>query len=110
MAKVKKCTGLFAHTLEKMTTVDVTHDAIHKRCEVCGYTEALPRSRTNTYFVNNHVLAHKKLAADSTVKELLQPLDNKGNVNDDFTLAYGYNPFDPTAPNTAAPKPLQGVR
>lgn len=90
----KQCSGLWDHTLDKMETVKVTKDSLTKRCPKCGYSEVLKRSRRSTYFVNNLALQQKKWAADDNTKELLQPMNSDGSVNDEFTEAYGYNPFD----------------
>lgn len=90
----KKCNELFAHSMDRLETESVDQHRIKKRCAKCGYTETLPRSARGLYFFNNHTLQRKKLASDDNRKELLQPLNNDGSVNKDFTEAYGYNPFD----------------
>lgn len=88
------CKGLFSHSIEKLETVELTRTKILKRCTKCGYQEALPRSQRNIYFVSDKVNQTKKWAADDNKKELLQPINEDGSTNDDFTEAYGYNPFD----------------
>lgn len=72
----------------------MTRDAIIKRCPKCHYTERLAHSSKNTYFVNNTLLQRKHWAGDDNRKQLLQPLDARGNANEDFTEAFGYNPYD----------------
>lgn len=84
----------------------MTPKEIVKKCSKCGYTETLPRSQRNIYFVNSLVQQTKKWAADDSKKELLQPMNNDGSVNDDFTEAFGYNPFDERT-KAATPK-IQG--
>lgn len=88
------CKGLFAHSIGKLKTVTITRTEIHKCCKKCGYKETLPRSQRIFYFLNNDVTQTKRWAADDNTKELLQPMNMDGSVNDDFTEAYGYNPFD----------------
>lgn len=90
----KYCEDLFAHTLDKMVTIKSDSKFITKKCNVCGFTEQLKRSHGLTLFLNNQVLQNKKWAHDDNKKEALQPLTEKGDVNDDFTEAFGYNPFD----------------
>jgi predicted nucleic-acid-binding Zn-ribbon protein len=90
----KKCTGLFAHSLEKMKTAQVTKDYIFKICEKCGFTEVLPHSHKVVYYADSSLAQKKKWAADDNRRELLQPMNKDGSVNDDFTKVYGYNPFD----------------
>lgn len=94
------CKKLFSHTIAKLETVKLTKQAIIKRCNKCGYTETLPRSQKNIYFVNDRVQQTKKWAADDNSKQLLQPMNQDGSVNDDFTEAYGYNPFDERTKST----------
>ena len=89
-----KCTGLFDHSIGKLSTTLVTKEAIHKTCTKCGYVEVFPRSRSEVIYPSNLLMQKKKWAADDNRKELLQPLQNDGSVNNDFTEAYGYNPFD----------------
>jgi len=89
-----KCTGLWAHTLSSMETVYIDSKVIHKKCAKCGYLMVLPRSNRNVLFVNTLVQQKKKLAADDTKKELLQPMNKDGSINDEFTEAFGYNPYD----------------
>lgn len=92
----KRCTGLFAHSLDS-DTMQTQHDdvhGIHRECTKCGYVEILPRSQDDVYFVNNFVKQHKQFESSQNKKELLQPMNPDGTVNDDFTTAYGYNPFD----------------
>lgn len=91
----KFCKDVFAHTIDKMVTIGVEKNWIIKECRICGFTERLKRSHTRTNFINNNVLQTKKWAADDNKKELLQPLTPKGEVNDEFTEAYGFNPHDP---------------
>lgn len=93
-ANKKECTDLFAHSLDNLKTVSISGNFIHKECPICGYREALTRSKRNVLFVNNLLKQTKKWGADDNRKELIQPLDNKGNVNEEFTEAYGFNPFD----------------
>lgn len=88
------CKGLFDHSLEKLQTVKTTKDYIYKRCRSCGYKEVLPRSGKAVYFTNNLVVQKKKWAAEENKMELLQPLNNDGSINTEFTDAYGFNPFD----------------
>ena len=90
----KQCSGIFDHSMEKMETLEMTTEFIVKRCPVCGFTEKLARSSNRVMFLNGSLLATKKWAADDNAKETLQPLGKDGSVNDDFTEAYGYNPFD----------------
>jgi len=91
---VPPCSALFAHSLEKLETIAIDQSTIVKRCKTCGYTEELPHSQRVVLFVNNLLVQTKKFAADDNRKELLQPTDAKGNINEDFTEAYGFNPFD----------------
>ena len=92
--KMKLCTGLFAHSMNKLKTVKTTAEFIHKLCITCGYVEKLPRSRMPVIFYSNSLLQTKRWAHDDNRKELLQPLTRDGDVNEEFTQAYGYNPFD----------------
>jgi len=96
----KKCTQLFAHSIDKLETIEVTGRAITKKCRKCGYSETLQRSKHSVLFVNNLVMQKKKWASDDTRKELLQPMNNDGNLNDDFTEAYGFNPYDDRTKST----------
>lgn len=100
------CTELFAHSLERMKTVETNIEYIKKMCPKCSYEEVLPHSQRNVLFFNNHVMQTKKWAADDNKKELLQPGNSDGSVNEEFTQAYGFNPFDPTTKATT-PK-IQG--
>lgn len=88
------CKGLFDHQIDKLKTTGIDKFRIYKECAKCGYTEALPRSRKNVYFTNTLVQQKKKWAYDDNRKEALQPMNQDGTVNDDFTEAYGYNPLD----------------
>src|SRR6266568_885020 len=88
------CKGLFDHSIGKLETVKITRTEIHKKCRRCKFSEVLPRSDRAIYFFNTSVQQTKKWAADDNSKELLQPMTKDGAVNDDFTEAYGYNPFD----------------
>ncbi len=88
------CKGLFVHSIGKLETQEITRTHIVKHCQTCGYKETLPRSERNIYFFNDRTQQRKKWAADDNKKELLQPMNHDGSVNDDFTEAYGYNPFD----------------
>lgn len=88
------CTQLFAHSIDKLETVEKTKDAIFKRCTVCGYTEALKHSNKTVIYINDLVHQKKKWAAEDNAKEILQPTLPDGSANPEFTEAYGYNPFD----------------
>lgn len=90
------CKDLFSHSLSdrNMETIEVNKDVIKRRCSVCGYEEVLSYSNRQTLFVNDSLMSTKKWAADDNKKELLQPLKANGDVNEEFTQAYGYNPFD----------------
>lgn len=88
------CKGLFVHSIGNLETVEINRTEIKKRCNKCGYSETLPRSQRNIYFFNDKTQQRKKWAADETKKELLQPMKTDGSVNDEFTEAFGYNPFD----------------
>lgn len=92
---MKTCTGLFDHSMENLTTVKMDKGIIIKRCDVCGLIKELPHSNRQVFFLNTLVNQKKKWAANDNARELLQPIDKKGNVNDEFTEAYGFNPFDP---------------
>lgn len=104
--KTKKCEGLFAHSIQNMKTVEMTKDHIFKVCSKCGYTEVLPHSHKVIYYIDSALSQNKKWAADDNRKELLQPMNKDGSVNDDFTKVYGYNPFDDRTKGTT-PK-IQG--
>lgn len=91
---MKHCTKLFAHSLENLETISIDSDTIEKKCPKCGFKEVLPKSGRNVLFVNTLVQQTKKWAADDNRKELLQPQNVDGSVNDEFTEAYGYNPLD----------------
>ena len=88
------CKGLFVHSIGNLETIEITKTSIKKHCKKCGYIEVLPRSQRNVYFVNDRVQQTKKWAADDNAKELLQPMNQDGSINEDFTEAYGYNPYD----------------
>lgn len=95
MAKKKKyCTELFAHSMDKLETVSIDSKSIVKKCPHCDYKETLKRSNSRVLYVNNIAIQKKKWGADDNRKETLQPMNNDGSVNDEFTEAYGYNPFD----------------
>lgn len=100
------CKGLFAHTIGSLTTVKLTRNSIYKKCDKCGYTETLPRSQKNIYFFSDKVQQTKRWAADEDIKALLQPLNQDGSTNEEFTEAYGFNPMDERT-KVATPK-LQG--
>lgn len=104
----KQCEGLWDHTIDKLVTVFSTAHEIHKECPKCGYRETLPRSDSKVYFVNNLVVQKKKWSSDDNRKELLQPMNSDGSVNDDFTEAYGYNPFDKRT-ESATPDVQKGI-
>lgn len=91
---MKHCTELFAHSLQNLETIRIDSQSIEKKCLKCGFKEVVPRSNRNVLFPNNLVMQKKKWAADDNRKELLQPMSADGSVNDEFTEAYGYNPFD----------------
>lgn len=91
---MKQCEGIYAHSIDSLITVALSTDSIIKKCEKCGFEETLPRSSNRTYFINNLAVQKKKWAADDNRKETLQPMKADGSVNDEFTEAYGYNPFD----------------
>lgn len=103
---IKYCDDLFAHSLDKMVTVGTDKNVLTKQCPICGYSESLKRSHSQTLFVNNTVLQVKKWGHDENVKELLQPMNKDGSTNEDFTNAYGFNPFD-SRTKIATPK-IQG--
>lgn len=88
------CTDLFAHSMDNLVTDRIDNGIIIKRCTKCGLIKKLRHSNRQVYFLNNLVTQKKKWAADDNSRELLQPLDHTGNVNDEFTEAYGFNPFD----------------
>lgn len=92
--KNNQCKQLFAHSLDNLETIATDSRSITKKCPHCSYEEVLPRSNRSVYFVNNLVMQKKKWASDDNRKELLQPMNNDGSINDDFTEAYGYNPYD----------------
>lgn len=94
MKKSKYCTGLFDHSMDQMKTVKITKHHIFKVCGKCNFTEVLPRSTSVILFMNGNLLQTKKWGADDNRRELLQPLRSDGAINDEFTAAYGYNPFD----------------
>jgi len=96
------CTTLFAHSLESetMETIFNKRGVMVHKCSLCGYEEELPFSRGRVFYTNNLVQQHKQYAADETRKETLQPTRPDGSINDEFTEAYGYNPFDPSVPNS----------
>lgn len=81
--------------MDRLETISITKEAIHKRCPKCGYHESLPKSRATVRYVNPELKQTKQFAWDDNRKELLQPTMADGSVNDEFTEAYGYNPFDP---------------
>lgn len=89
-----RCTGLFDHSIGKLSIVEVTKKEIKKVCTKCGYLETFQRSNNEVIYPSNLLMQKKKWAADDNRKELLQPLKSTGEVNEDFTEAYGYNPFD----------------
>lgn len=91
---MSQCSDIFAHSLENLETVSIDSKAIVKKCPKCGFSEVLPKSSRNVLFVNTLVQQKKKWAADDNSKELLQPMNLDGSVNDEFTEAYGFNPFD----------------
>lgn len=93
------CQGVFAHSMDKLQTVEVTKYAIYKRCPKCGFEEVLPKSRATVRYVNSELKTTKQFAYDDNRRELLQPLNADGSTNDEFTEAYGYNPFDPLTEN-----------
>lgn len=103
---MESCTGLFDHSIGKLRTVSMTRDEIIKTCDKCKHVEVLPRSNRNIYFVNDRTQQRKKWAVDDNKKELLQPMNQDGSTNDEFTEAYGYNPFDERT--KAATPHLQG--
>lgn len=105
---MKNCKGLFDHSLENLKTLEITKHTITKRCQTCGYSEVLRRSKKNVYFVNNLVFQKKKWAADDNRKELLQPGNIDGSPNEEFTNAYGFNPFDERT-KTATPRVQGGL-
>lgn len=78
-----------------MQVTQLSNGQLVQRCQVCGFVEALPYSNRRVHYVNNLVMQHKKAAADDTLKETLQPVFPDGSLNEEFTEAYGYNPFDP---------------
>ena len=94
MRKKKFCSGLFAHSLDKLKTEFIDKYFIFKKCPKCNFTEALRRSNKSVLFPNNLLQQKKKWAADDNKKELLQPRLPDGSANPDFTEAFGYNPFD----------------
>lgn len=91
---IKQCTKLFAHSLDKLETLEINDDFILKKCPRCKYVERLPHSKMNVLYPNNLVMQKKRWAHDDNAKEVLQPLGKDGSVNEEFTEAYGYNPFD----------------
>lgn len=97
------CGGLFAHSLEdeNMSVEMASNGMMISKCRKCGYSEKLPYSRSRIFYTNNLVQQQKKYAADETRKETLQPTLPDGTINDEFTEAYGYNPFDASVPNTS---------
>ena len=102
----KPCSGLFDHSLENLETTAITRNYLTKSCKKCGYKENLKRSEKGLYFLNQLVLQKKKWASEENRMELLQPMKSDGSVNEDFTDAYGYNPFDERT-KEATPK-IQG--
>lgn len=108
---MSQCTDLFAHAInaKNMSTVGQTAHVIHKLCTICGYSEHFPRSKRNVAFVNPELLHTKVHAHDQLSKELLQPTLPNGNINEEFTEAYGYNPLDP-ATKHKTPKILGGLK
>lgn len=103
----KQCTGLFDHSIGKMKTIGVTKKVIHKMCTTCGYKEDFPHSNSGSLFVNNLLVQKKRWAIDDDTKAMLQPLNQDGSINDDFTSAYGYNPYDERTKKTT-PKFMGG--
>ncbi len=91
---MSSCTGIYAHSLANLETIAIDSKSITKKCPKCGFEEVLPRSNRNVLFVNNLVMQKKKWAADDNRKELIQPMLETGEVNEEFTEAFGFNPFD----------------
>ena len=89
-----RCNGIFDHSIGKLETIKITKYEIVKMCKKCGYVMSLPRSSRVILFPSNLLMQKKKWASDDNRKELLQPLTQKGEVNEDFTEAFGFNPFD----------------
>lgn len=92
--KTRQCAGLFDHSMDKLKTVETTKEYFLKRCVKCGFEEKYARSRKTVPFVSGNLIQKKKWGADDNRKELLQPMNDDGEVNDEFTEAYGFNPFD----------------
>ena len=88
------CTGLFDHTMQNMETIKITKEAIIKKCPKCEYTETLPRSNRNVLFPNAIAMQKIQWDGDDSRRDMLQPKNVDGSVNEEFTEAYGYNPFD----------------
>lgn len=82
------------HTFTKLRTIKTTGKMFVKVCEKCDAQIIFARNSKSYYFINSTVQQKKKWAVDDTRKELLQPLTPDGNVNEEFTEAYGFNPFD----------------
>lgn len=93
---MKACEGIFDHSMDKLVTVSFNKETIVKKCPICGFTETLKRSQKSLYFYNDTAVQKKKWASEDNRKELLQPFNNDGSPNEEFTEAYGFNPGDPS--------------
>lgn len=93
------CTDLYSHSFSdpNMEVVEVADGQMVSHCRKCGYYEELPYSKRGINYLNDLVVQDKRHAADDSLKEMLQPTLPDGSVNDEFTEAYGYNPFDKKA-------------
>lgn len=88
------CKELFAHSMDKLKTIEKTNEHIIKKCPKCKYQEVLKHSNSRVIYMSNLTHQKKKWAAEDNAKELLQPTNPDGSANAEFTEAFGYNPFD----------------
>ena len=76
-------------TFSNMDTISVSRDFYIRKCSVCGEKEKLRRAGKMWVGYNVKAEALRDFDRREYAKDLLQPKDRKGQVNELFEHAYG---------------------
>lgn len=86
-----------------MKTVTATSEYYLRKCSICGKEEFLARAGKLWGGYSVEAEAKRDFERREFAKELLQPKDRKGNVNELFDHAYG-NPYKKSKIGSAVEK------
>lgn len=98
-----------SHVLGVMSDMETTHvdrDYTYRKCTVCEYKEALPRAGKIWTGYSLQAESKRDFERREFAKDLLQPKDKRGNINELFDHAYG----DPYAKKVEMGRDIESYR